>query len=511
MDASKKRVFSNIIGSFFLLILAVMIISLIGSTFGWQASYVRINSVTGLLDKNIVAISNLFSGEELRYILGNAMVNFVAFAPLGAFLISLIGIGIAYKSGLLGMLFTVMGRHISKFWLTFVFVLLGIISNAASDFGYVVLLPLAAIFYLVNNRNPLIGILATFVGVSAGQGVNVVLSNLEYSLEPYTELAAKLTDDQFILNAYNNFFFCIVAVVALTFLITYITEKIIIPHIPKYRRDEEIIEELVIGRKEKRGFLLAAVGSTILLFIYIYMLIPGLPGSGILLDSTGKTYSAMLFGSDSYFSSSIVYVTSLILMMAGCLYGFGAKTIKGRNQFTKALYESLNSVGSVLVLLFFASQFIAIFKRSNLGIVITSWLTGIIKTLNFTSVPLILLVFLFIGIANIFLTSSVSKWTILSPIVIPLFMGANMTAEFSQAVFRVGESATNILTPLSAYFIIFAGYLEIYNKNDKCISFRDCYKMLWPYGVAIALLWIFILVTWYIIGLPIGFGVYPTV
>lgn len=512
METTKKRrLFGNMITSFLGLTLLVMIISAIGSALGWQASYTRINSVTGSLDRTLVSVSNLFSGIELRNILGNAITNFVTFAPLGAFLIAMIGIGVAYKSGLLTIAFTVLGRHFNKFGLTFLFVILGILSNFSTDFGYVVLIPLAAIFYLVNNRNPLVGMLATFVGISSGQGINFLFSSLEYGLIPYTNMAAKLTDEDFVMKANGNIFFTVVSVIALALLITYVTEKIIVPRIPKYKRDEEFIEEVIIGRKEKRGFFIAMLGSILLTIVFVYMLTPGLPGSGLLLDSTGKTYSEMLFGSNSYFASSIVYLASIILFVAGWLYGFGAKTIRGREQFSKVVYDSLNNVGSILILLFFASQFIAIFKRSNLGTVIASSLIDLIQTLNFTSIPLILLVFIFIGIANIFLTSSISKWTILSPIAVPLFMNANMTAQFSQAVFRVSESATNILTPLSAYFIIFVGFLEIYNKNETRISLRDCYKMLWPYSVAIALLWIFILVTWYIIGLPIGFGVYPTV
>jgi aminobenzoyl-glutamate transport protein len=423
----------------------------------------------------------------------------------------MIGIGVAYKSGFFTIAFTIIGRFFNKFWLTFMFVLIGILSNFAGDVGYVILIPLAAIFYLANSRNPLVGMLATFVAVSAGQGVNFLLSNTEYGLAPYTQMAAKLTDATFTMGSNSNIFFCIVTVFALAFLITYITEKIIIPRIPKYRRDDEIVEEVVIGRKEKRGLVLAIIGSFMLMIIFIYMFIPGLPASGLLLDNTGKTYMDMLFGTNSYFTSSIVYLVSIVLLIAGLLYGLGAKTIRGQEQFSKIIYDSLNNAGSILILIFFASQFIAIFKRSNLGVVVTSWLIDLINNLNFSSIPLILLIFIFVGIANVLFTSSVTKWTILSPIVVPQFMNANMTAQFSQAVFRVSESATNILTPLSAYFIIFVGYLEMYNKNETRISLRDCYKMLWPYAVAIALLWIFILISWYIIGLPIGFGVYPTV
>jgi aminobenzoyl-glutamate transport protein len=512
MKTSKKgRLFNNLITSFLGLTLLVMVISLIGHIFGWQATYTRINSVTGNLDPTPIVVSNLFSGDEIRYILGNAMANFVTFAPLGSFLIGMIGIGLAHKSGLLTVLFTLFGRHFSRFWLTFIIVFISIISTFANDLGFVIIVPLVAILYLVNNRNPLGGIVASFAALSAGQGINFVLSNLEYGFIPYTQMAAKLTDETYKVGAYNNIFFCIVGVIALSFLITYITEKIVIPRLPKYKRDEEFVEELVVARKEKRGLLLAGIGSFIVLFIFIYMLIPNLPSSGLLLDQSGKKYIDMLFGADSYFSSSIVYLVSIVLLIAGFLYGFGAKTIRGKEQFSKAIYDSLNNIGSILILIFVVSQFIAIFKRSNLGTFISAGLIELIKNLNFTSIPLILLVFVLIGIANIFLSSSITKWTIASPIIVPLFMNANMTADFAQAVYRISESATNIITPLSAYFVLFMGYLEMYNKNETTISFRDCYKMLWPYTLAITLLWLFIIVTWYIVGLPIGFGVYPTV
>ncbi|MDD2469481.1 MAG: AbgT family transporter, partial [Bacilli bacterium] len=300
-DSKKKRIFSNVICSFLGLTLLTMIMSLIGNIFGWQATWTRINPVTGNLEKSVVAVSNLFSGAEFRSILGNTMANFVIFAPLGAFLVALIGIGMAYKSGLLTTVFTLVGRRFNKFWMTFTFVLLAIISNFASDTGYVILIPLAAVFYLVNNRNPLVGILSTFVGVSAGQGVNFILSNTEYGLVTYTELAARLTDDSFTIGAHSNIFFAIVSTLSLAFLITYITEKIIIPRIPKYKRDEEIVEEVTIGRKEKRGMYLAIMGGLLVTIIFIYMLIPGLPSSGLLLDNDGKTYIEMLLGSNSYF------------------------------------------------------------------------------------------------------------------------------------------------------------------------------------------------------------------
>ena len=179
MDAFKRRTLSgNIVTTFLFLILLTMIISLIGNVMGWQSSYIRINPITGDIDKTVVTISNLFSINELRNIVGNVMTNFVTFAPLGSFLIAFIGIGIAYKSGFLTVINTILGRFISKFWMTFIFVILGIMSNVFGDVGYVLLIPLGALFYLANNRNPIVAIVAIFVAVASGNGINFLFSNL---------------------------------------------------------------------------------------------------------------------------------------------------------------------------------------------------------------------------------------------------------------------------------------------------------------------------------------------
>ena len=249
-----------------------------------------------------------------------------------------------------------------------------------------------AIFYLVKSY-PIVGIVATFVAVATGQGINFVLSNLNYGLYTYTKLAANLKEVT--TSANGNIFFCIVSTIALSFLITYITEKIIIPRLPKYKRDEEMIEELVIGRKEKRGLVLSTVFSILLIIIFIYMLIPGLPSSGLLLDSSGKTYVEMLFGTNSYFSSSIVYLISIIFFVSGVMYGFGAKTIRSKEQFSKTLYSSFDNIGGVIVMLFMASQFITLFKHSNIGTVITIWLIDLINVLKFSSFAVDIITFYF--------------------------------------------------------------------------------------------------------------------
>jgi aminobenzoyl-glutamate transport protein len=512
-EAKKDRTksFSNNVLFFVFLTVITIIASGIGSLFHLQATYTRINPVTGGLERNVIAIENLISLDGIRFIFGNAITNFVSFAPLGMLIVSLMGIGVAYKSGLLTIVFGYIGRKLSRFWITFIVVILGIISSFGGEIGYVLLIPLAPVFFLVNHRNPIIGIFVAFISIASGYGISLFATNLDFNLIQFTEMAAGLIDKDVTINIFHNIYFITINSIILALFITYITEKIVVPRMPKYKHDDDIIDDIIVSKKEKRGLLLAIFSFTLLLVMFIWTIVPNMPLSGILLDKGEATYLGKLFGPNSYFLSSLVYIIAIMMIVCGWLYGLGARTIKNSNQFSMALYESLNNIGNILVLIFLASQFVAIFRRTNLGMLITIWLMDIIETLNFTSLSLIILFFIFVGIANIFLPSSVTKWAILSPVIVPMFMKSNITPQFTQAIFRISDSATNIVTPVLAYFVIFVGFVELYSKGENAISIRKCYSFLWIYTVGITFLWLFIIIAWYIIGTPIGVNVFPTV
>lgn len=297
-EHKSKKFFGNAIISFSLLILITMIASLIGNKIGLQTSYLKVDAVTGNIELTIVGIVNLFHFSELKNIIGNAFVNFVGFAPVASFLIATIGIGVATKTGLLKHLFTRFGKKINRFWMTFFLALISIIITFISDTGFVILIPLAALFYYYNNRNPIGAIITSFVALISGQGINFVLSNLEYNLLPYTESGAKLIDSNFVLGNHTNLFFMIAGTISLAFLITYITEKITLYKLNKYPVTEE---ELIVTKSEKNGLFLAGIGGIILLLLFIYITIPGLPGSGLLLDMNKTNYLDQLYGNGSYF------------------------------------------------------------------------------------------------------------------------------------------------------------------------------------------------------------------
>ena len=240
------------------------------------------------------------------------------------------------------------------------------------------------------------------------------------------------------------------------------------------------------------------------------MLIPfGTPLSGLLLDYAESTFYGRVFSGNSYVIQGLAFMISTTLIVCGWIYGTIANTLKNKNDFSNYLYDSLNNIGSILVLFFFAAELISLFRKTNLGTVFTIKIINIMETLNFSGIPLIILFFILVAVANIFQTSAVLKWTILAPSIVPLFMKANMSPEFTQMVFRAGDSITNTISPLFPYFVVLIGMLQIYNKQEEAIGIKYTYKLLLPYTIGVLIFWLVILVCWYIINLPIGIGVYP--
>ena len=505
----KKSWLNNAIMFMFALILLVVLLSVIGSVLNWQGTYSELNTVTGNTETTLVEVVSLFSREGARYLVGNVLTTFMTFTPLVMFLFTTIGIRFAEKVGLFQAIFGNKKRKIKKSVLTFIIVLLSIISTIVGDIGFVSVIPLAAIIFLANNRNPIIGIIASFVGMTAGYGVNLFITQMDYNLLETSNLSSHLIDKSYNVLINGNLIFGIVSTILLSILITFITEKFTTKKAKKYRIDE-ILEEEPLSKDSKKGLKYAGIFAFISLLFFIYMLIPfGTPLAGLLLDYSEKTFYGRVFSGNSYVIQGLAFMICTTLIVCGWIYGTIAKTLKTKNDFSNYLYSSLNNIGSILVLFFFASQVIALFRKTNLGIIFTIKVVDLLKDLNFFSVALVLGFFILVAIVNIFQTSATLKWTILAPSIVPLFMKANMSPEFTQAIFRAGDSITNTITPLFPYFVVLIGMLQIYNKQEETIGIGYTYKLLLPYTIGIFAFWIVLLLCWYIINLPIGIGVYP--
>lgn len=522
-----KKFYFHPITMFIVLSLIIVLCSAILSKFEMQATYNVINTNTNELESKIVAVENLLSFDGMKFIISNAATNFISFAPLGMLLISLIGLGIAEATGFIEAFSKKYLRKLNNTQLTLIIIFIATISSLINEIGYAILIPLVAMMYASIGRNPLTGIVTAFCGVAFGYGVSIFVGSIEVSLMGTTSAAAALIDTNNHISLTSNLIFIIVASIVLTIVGTIIIEKIISPRLGKYKEKEDLskTEELRIidleeeqqhkierERKEKKGLRYALITFLVVVVIFIYMVIPGLPNSGLLLDMKETTYLNQVFGPNSYFQDGFTYMMSLLFLFMGIAYGIGAKSVKNDRDMLEKAGDYFSKIGNIIILIFVVSQFVAIFKKTNIATIITAWLANLIEYLDFSGIPLIILVLVLIAISNLFLTTPSAKWTIFAPVVVPMFMQSNISAQFAQVVMRAADSMTNGITPLLGCFVIYVGYLNIYNFNkNKPMTITRSIKLVTPYCAIICATWLLLVVGWYIIGLPIGPGVYPTI
>ncbi len=492
----------------FILTIMTMIVSSVGSILNLEATYYNVNSATGALEENIVTINNLFNRTGLQYLLSNMLSNFTSFAPLGVLITGLMGVGVAYKSGFLNAFFTLITKDRSRKLFTFLVVFLGVISSMFFEVGYVVLIPIAAILFMNLGRHPAAGVCAAFAGISFGYGANIIVNGLDYLLKPYTQMATKILDSTYQVSTFGNMIFMIFATVFISYFGMLITEKYIVPRLGKYvMSEEEIVSDDVVTSREKKGVIIAVLSVVLVSLIFLYCLIPGLPFSGLFLNLNELSYVGQLFGTNSYFNKGAVLVFSALLGLAGVVYGARTNTIKNSKDLMDAMSYYLEGFASLLILIFFAAQFCLIFKETNIGVFIVASLTQMLEKLQLTGILLIVVSFLVILISSIFVPIAATKWAIMSPVMVPMFMQSSFTPEFAQAVFRAADSSVKGLTPLFTYFVILIGFLQIYNSKKKdMVTLIDAVSLMVPYAICFSILWLLIIIGFYIIGLPIGFN-----
>ena len=474
------------------------------SVMGFQAIQYKINQNTLEYSTELIKVENLLSFDGLKYIFSSTVANFVAFTPLSSLIIILIGIGVMEKSGFLKTALSLLTKKMKKNTVTFLIVFVSVIASFMGDLSYVIMIPISALIFKYGKRNPLIGIIASFAGLTCGSGLSFFITSIDSTLISTTILGAKVIDSSFRFATTSFLFIMFVSILLISIAITMITERYLVNKIDKYEIPETEIEELKTTRKEVKGLIYSGIAGLVYVLFFIYQVIPGLPLSGNLLDHSQTFFIDKLFSYNSFFSNGFVFVVTMFFVILGFFYGMGAKTIKNNKEFVDTLGHSVDGIGKALVLIFFASTFISLFRYTNIGTIINIHLGRLITSLNFTGIPLIILLFLLSGIATIFIPSSISKWTIFAPTVIPTFMNAGFTPQFTQIIFRFGECLTMGLTPLMAYFVIYLAMIDKFNTTDKPIGLFKSIRYQLPYSIICGGLLLAILIGWYMIGLPIG-------
>ena len=506
---TRKRTVLHPIMAFVILICVTIVLSGALKLVGLGANYNAINSIKGDIDTTTVSVTSLLNLSGLKLIFKSTVSNFASFAPLSMLIILLIGIGIMDKSGFLQSFFTLLTKKSKKSTVTFVLSFITVFASIIGDISFLILIPVIALFFKYSKRNPKAGIVMTFAGLTAANSINIFMNSIDSALINYTKIAAVTVDNSYTITNASHIFIMIILTIIASIVVAYITEKIIIPRMGKYLEEEEE-EDFYLDRKKKRGLLFSLTIATIYLLIFIYNIIPGLPLSGNLLDYSQTYYIDKLFGFNSFFNQGFVFVVTILFFLCGLFYGIGAKTIKDNQDVSSFLGHSLDDIGQTLVLIFFASTFISIFKETNIGSVICALLANFVASSGFSGVMLIIITFIISAIVSLFVPSAVTSWSILSGVLVPVFMNSGMTPEFAELVFKGGQSLTFGLTPLMAYFVIYLAFLDKYSEEDEKVSLISSIKEIIPYSVIIGAIWIMLLIIVYVIGIPIGIKSAPT-
>ncbi len=469
---------------FFLFAVGVIILSGIASLFDLQVVHPG--------TKEIIRPVNLMSVHGLHLILQKMVTNFTGFAPLGTVLVAMLGIGIAESSGLIAAALRLLVVSAPKRLLTFVIVLAGILSNTASEVGYVLLVPLGAIIFLALGRHPIAGMAAAFAGVSGGYSANLLLGTIDPLLAGLSEEAARIIDPAYLVNPAANYYF----MAASTFFIaaggTWVTEKIVVPRLGVYKGDEKPEEIRKLTSEEKRGLLYAAIAS--LVFI-VFLLWGVIPDSGYLRNpETGGILH-------SPFMKGIVAFIFISAALSGIAYGIGSGSYKSDNDVMNGMGKSMETLGIYIVLVFFAAQFVAYFKWTNLGLIIAIEGATLLKSSGLGDIALMLTFIFLSGVINMFMGSASAKWAIMAPVFIPMFMLLGYSPELVQATYRIGDSVTNIISPMMSYFALIVAFMARY---DKKAGIGTVISTMLPYTLVFTIIWSLLLIVWLLIGIPVG-------
>jgi aminobenzoyl-glutamate transport protein len=470
---------------FGILAMMVLFFSWLGHFFDWTAIHPATNEA--------VHVVNLLSREGIHKIFLEMVDSYVGFAPLGIVMVALLGIGIAESSGLLGAAIRLLVIKAPERMLTFVIVLAGILSNTASDLGYVLIIPLAGIIFHAVGRHPIAGMAAAFAGVSGGFSANLFIGTIDPLLAGLSTESARILDETYYVLPTANYYFMAVSTILIAFLATWITNKIVEPRLGKYTGDvpQESLDPL--NPIEKKGLRWVIVAAVIWIAILLLTLIPSNgffrgPENSLLHSPLLKGFIALLF----FMAGSL-----------GVVYGFITGRFKSDADVVKGMVESFKTLAAFMVLVFFAAQFVAYFKWSHLGLIIAIEGASVLQAMNIGMVPLLVMFVILSGFINLFMGSASAKWAILGPVFIPMFMLLGYSPELSQAVFRVGDSVTNIISPMMSFFALIIVYFE---KYDKKAGIGTLVSTMLPYSVLFFIFWTILLVSWALLNIPLGPG-----
>ncbi|WMJ78117.1 AbgT family transporter [Sedimentibacter sp. MB35-C1] len=486
---------------FFYLAIFVLLLSFIGASVEWSASGEILNRVTNEVEMQKITVNNLLSKEGLVYILTSMLSNFTGFAPLGVVLVVTFGIGMAEGSGFISAAVKKTVSVTPKRLIVPVVVFLGIMSNVASVVGYVVLVPLGAIIFMSYNKHPLAGMAAAFAGASGGFSANLLIGAIDPLLSGISTEGARILDPSYVVDPTGNWFFMMASTVVITIVGTIITEKIVEPRLGIYDKSKAQVtqSEMELGNMSQIENKALKVSSIVLFAMLIGLFLLCIPKTSFLRNiQTGSLVSG------SALMKGIIPIITIMFFVPSVIYGKITGVYKSEKDIAAQMGKSMSTMGGYIALAFVASQFISYFEKTNIGIIIALKGAKFLGSIGIWP-PLLMVIFVILAsLLNLFMGSASAKWVIMAPVFIPMFMGLNISPEMTQAAFRIGDSSTNIITPLMDYFPLILAFAK---KYDEDTGIGTMISTMLPYSVGFLIFWAVLLVIWMVLGLPLGPGV----
>ena len=441
-------------------------------------------------------VINQLSGKSFAAFMAAMVTNFTHFHPVGVVLVAMLGIGIAEHTGFINAGLRAMMAVTARWLLTPMVIAVGIMSHVAADAGYVLVIPLGGIIFYAAGRHPLAGIAAAFAGVSGGFSANFVPSSLDPLLQGISQAGAQILDPSITLNPLNNYFFTMSSSVLIIGLGWYLTDRVVEPRLKGSKLDGDLHDLPTMQGlmpSERKGLRMSLVAMLIGVLLLIMSTLPD--------TSAWRSPDGALTAGTAPLMQSIVPLIFILFLLPGVVYGITAGTVKSSRDVIAGMTKAMTSMAYYLVIMFFIAQFIYAFGQSNLGVLLALEGAAILKAMAMPSAITIIGVIILTTIINLFIGSSSAKWALLAPILVPMLMQLGISPDFAQAAYRVGDSSTNIITPLMPYFPLVVVYCQRYVKST---GIGTVTAMMLPYSVTFLVVWTAYLLLYWAVGLPLG-------
>jgi aminobenzoyl-glutamate transport protein len=476
---------------------AILFVLLLGAVWliSWALSGIAFEEIDPRTGQPI-RVQNQLTGESLAGFLARMVTTFTGFHPLGVVLVSLLGVGVAEHTGFINTGLKALLNVTSRSLLTPLLVAVGILSHTAADAGYVLVIPLGGVIFYAAGRHPVAGIAAAFAGVSGGFSATFVPSSLDPLLAGLTQEAARLLDPAAEVNPLVNFFFTTSSTALIIGVAWFLTDRVIEPRLRHLPIDGDVSEFAQLeepGARERRG-LRAALASVVI--------------AGLLLtaaswpaDSAFRSPEGQLTAAAAPLMQAIVPLIFLFFLIPGVVYGYVAGTVKTHRDVIAGMAKAMSTMGYYIVLAFFVSLFIAAFGQSNLGALLALKGAAFLQALGLPAQITILGIIGLTTVVNLFVGSASAKWALLAPIFVPMLMQLGLAPELTQAAYRVGDSSSNIITPLMPYFPLVVVFCQRYAKTT---GIGTLVSTMLPYSVSFLAVWTIFLLIYWAFGIPLG-------